>query len=98
MLEYDRIDVSEGLDTNKTHGLHECTICHYWYNLRINFRFQPKVCDGHHDMTQKPMSFDDTAVVTVKGNDYRINFWFITKNEAMDRMKNDDLIERSGPL
>ena len=44
------------------------------------------------------MSFDDTAVVTVKGNDYRINFWFTTKNEAMDGMKNDDLIERSGPL
>ena len=45
MLDYDRIDASEGIDTNKTDGLHECIICHYWYFLRITFRFQPKKCN-----------------------------------------------------
>ena len=29
MLEYDRIDVSEGIDTNKTDGSRECIILHY---------------------------------------------------------------------
>ena len=29
MLEYDRIDISEGIDTNKTRASKECTICHY---------------------------------------------------------------------
>ena len=29
MLEYDRIDISEGLDINKTNALKECDICHY---------------------------------------------------------------------
>ena len=43
MLEYDRIDVSEGIDTNKTHGSRECIMWHYWYDLVINFTFQPKV-------------------------------------------------------
>ena len=31
MLEYDRIDVSEGTDVNKTNASRECDICHYWY-------------------------------------------------------------------
>ena len=35
MLEYDRIDVSEGIDTKKTSASKECKICHYWYTLKI---------------------------------------------------------------
>ena len=57
MLEYDRIDVSEGINTYKIEGSCECIICHYWYFLGINFRFQPNVCDFCYDMTQKSMSF-----------------------------------------
>ena len=29
MVEYDKIDVSEGIDVNKTNALRECDICHY---------------------------------------------------------------------
>ena len=29
ILEYDRIDASEGIDINKTNALKECDICHY---------------------------------------------------------------------
>ena len=29
MLEYDRIDISEGIDVNKTKASKECDICHY---------------------------------------------------------------------
>ena len=29
MLEYDRIDISEGIDTKKTSASKECNICHY---------------------------------------------------------------------
>ena len=28
---FDRIDVSEGIDLNKTSESNECDICHYWY-------------------------------------------------------------------
>ena len=31
MLEYERIDISEGIDVNKTNLSKECDICHYWY-------------------------------------------------------------------
>ena len=33
MLEYDRIDISEGIDTNKASASKECNICYYWYFL-----------------------------------------------------------------
>ena len=34
MLEYDRIDISEEIDVNKSnYKSKECDICHYWYFL-----------------------------------------------------------------
>ena len=33
MLEYDRRDISEGIDMNKTSSSKECDICYYWYFL-----------------------------------------------------------------
>ena len=36
MLYYDRIDVSEGIDGNKTSKLNKYDICHYWYFLNFN--------------------------------------------------------------
>ena len=39
MLYYDRIDVSEGIDVNRTSTSKECDICHYWYFLNYSFKF-----------------------------------------------------------
>ena len=33
MLKYYRIDISEGIDVNKTDRSEECKFCHYWYFL-----------------------------------------------------------------
>ena len=41
MLHYDRIDVYEGIDINKTSASKDCDICHYWYFLNKGFKFQP---------------------------------------------------------
>ena len=40
MLEYDKIDISEGIDVNKTSNSRECSFCHYYYFLDINFNYQ----------------------------------------------------------
>ena len=37
MLEYDRIDISEGTDVNNTNKSKEYMLCHYWYFLNKNF-------------------------------------------------------------
>ena len=50
MLYYDRIEVSEGIDINKTSASKECDICHYWYFLdKKGLRF--KCMSAMHDMT-----------------------------------------------
>ena len=36
-FEYDRIDVSEEIDIDKTNESKECDICHYWYFFRQGF-------------------------------------------------------------
>ena len=46
MLQYDRIDVSEGIDINKTSESKECMLCHYWYFKDVSYKFQPYVCNG----------------------------------------------------
>ena len=55
MLEYDRIDISEGIDVNKTNASKECDICHYCYFKDIGFKYKPYLCNGCHDLTQKAM-------------------------------------------
>ena len=47
---------------------------------------------------QKAINFDDIAVVFVKRSDYRIHFWYISKNNAINIMKNYGLNEKSGLL
>ena len=46
MLEYDKIDISEGIDINKTSTSKECGICQYWYFLNKNFSNDPYLCNG----------------------------------------------------
>ena len=52
MLEYDRIDISEGIDVNKTNASKEY-ICNYWYFKDIGFKYEPYLCNGCHDLMQK---------------------------------------------
>ena len=39
MLEYNRVNISEGIDVNKTSASKECDICHYWYFKDIGYIF-----------------------------------------------------------
>ena len=96
MLEYDRIDISEGIDVNKTSASKECDICHYWYFKDIGFKYEPYLCNGCHDLTQKAMSFNDVAIIYVKGSAYRIHFWYMSKDDAISIMSNSNLIDKKG--
>ena len=49
MLYFDRIDVSEGIDVNKTSASKECDIFHYRYFLTYSFKFQQNNCNRCHD-------------------------------------------------
>ena len=71
MLQYERIDISEGIDFNKTNKSVECMICHYWYFKDIGFKYQPYVCNGCHDFSMIVQKLDDLLILKVKGVDYR---------------------------
>ena len=98
MLQYDRIDISEGIDINKTNASKECKICHYWYFKDISFKCEPHLCSGFHGLVQKAVSFDNIAIVYVKGSTYRIQFWYMRKDDAINIMNNSNLIDKMGVL
>ena len=80
--------------TLKTNGSRECIIFNYWYFFVTNFRFNSEVCNGCHHLNQKSMCFNDVAIVSVKGNDYRIDFRYLSNYEAINLLQNADLIEK----
>ena len=83
-IEYERIDISEGIDVNKRNLSKECDICHYWYFKDIGFKYQPYL--GCHDLMQKAMGFNNIAIVYTKGSAYRIQFWYMSKDDAINIM------------
>ena len=39
MLQYEKINVSEGIDVNKTSASKECELCHYSFFKDVGFKF-----------------------------------------------------------
>ena len=88
MLHFDRIDVSDGIDVNKTRASNKCDICHYWYFLNYSFKFQPNVCNRCHDLLMMSMNPSDIAILNIKVSDYHYIISLISKNEAINSMEN----------
>ena len=98
MIEYKIIDISEGIDVNKTNLSKECDICHYWYFKDIGFKFEPYLCNGCHDLMQKVMSFNNITIVYVKGSAYRIHFSYMSEDDAINIMNGSNLVRKRGVL
>ena len=54
--------------------------------------------NGCHDLMRKAMSFNDVAIVYVKGSAYRIHFCSCTKSDAISIMNSSDLVDKKGVL
>ena len=74
MLGYDRIDISEVIEINKTNASKECDICNFWSFLDKGFKHEPYLCNDCQDLMQNAMNSNDVAIFSVKGSDYRIHF------------------------
>ena len=64
-----------------TNASKECKSCHYWY-LKILVLNMTISCNECHGLMQKAISFNDIAIVYVKGSAYRIHCWYISKDDA----------------
>ena len=98
MLENGRIDISEGINVNKTNLSKECDIGQYWYFKDIGFKYEVYLCNGCHNLIQKAISFNNVAIVYVKGNAYRIHFWYMSKDDAINIMNGSILFDKRGVL
>ena len=98
ILEYDRIDISEGIDVNMTNKYKECTLCHYWYFFNKSFKHGPYLCNDSYDISQKSTYFKNIAIVHIKKSASRIYFLCISKHEAKKLMNNSNLIDKKGIL
>ena len=95
MLHYEKIDVSEGIDTNKTRLSKECMLCHYWYFRDVGFKFQPHVCNKCHDVLMTAAELKNIAILNVKGVDFTCILLGISRDEAVNRL-NRPVLEEKG--
>ena len=82
MIQYERINISEGIDFDKTNKSLECMICRYWY-----FKDQLYVCNGCHDLSMIVQNLNDF----VKNIDYRCYIVDINKKDAISLLNNSVL-------
>ena len=93
MSYYDRIEVSEAIDDNKTSASKERDICHDWSFLNYSFKCQPNVYNRCHELVMMSVNLSDTAVWNIKGSDYCCIIILVSKYEAIILLRNADLTE-----
>ena len=59
--------------------------------LKYYFRFEPKICDGCHNLMQNAISFNNVAIASVNGYNYRLHLRYMNKDEAVYITTNSDL-------
>ena len=97
-LEYDRIDISEGIYTNKTKASKECDICHYCYFKGFGFKYELNLCNGSRDLMKKAISLNCVAIVYIKKNVSRIHLWYMSNNNATNIMNFYNLVNKKTVL
>ena len=94
MLRYQKIDVSEGIDVNKTSGSKECELYHYWFFKDIGMKFQEHVCNKCHYLLMIAYSLKDIAILNAKGATFRFILMGISKKEGLKRLNNSVTYDR----
>ena len=94
MLKYDKIDITEGIDLNKTNKSKECMFCHYWYYLNKNFTYGPFTCNGCYNIVQRFLKI--LPLFTLKKTAYRVYFKDISKHKAKKLMNKFHLVGKTG--
>ena len=94
MMQYNKINVSEGIDVNKTSASKECELCHYWFFKDIGFKFEEHVCNKCHDLLTMTNSLKDIEILSANGATFRCILMGISKNEALKRLNNSVTYDR----
>ena len=79
MLQYQKIDASEGIDVNKTSASKECELCHYWFLKML-------------DLNLKSMFI--MSILSAKGATFRCLLMGTSKNEVIKKLNNSVTYDR----
>ena len=88
MLQYERTDVSEGIDLNKSDKSKASMICHYWYFKDIGYKYEPHVCNGCHDLSMVVYDLNDFMILNIKAIDYKCYVFNMSKNDVVNLLNN----------
>ena len=80
MLQYEKIDVSEGIDVNKTSAPKECELCHYWFFKDVGFKFEEHVCNRCHELLKIADSLRNIAILSAEEATFRCLLWGISRD------------------
>ena len=94
MLQFEKLDVSEGIDVNKTSASNECELCHYWFFKDVGFIFEEHVFNKSHDLLTVAYSLKNIAILRAKGATFRCLLMGISKNEALKNLNNSVTYDR----
>ena len=97
MLQYESIDISEGIDHNKLDKSKECMICHYWYFKDIGYKYETHVCNQCHNLLMVVYNLNDFMILNVKGIDYRCYVLNMSKNDVITLL-NNSVLDNKGVL
>ena len=89
-----KIDVSEGINVNKTSASKECELFHYWFFKDIGFKFEEHVCNKCHDLLTMAHSLKDIAILSAKGVTFKCISKGISKNESLKRLNTSVTYDR----
>ena len=94
MLQYQKIDISERIDVNKTTASKECELCDYWIFKHVGFKYEKHVCNRCHDLLKMAYSLKYIAILSIKGATFRYLLMGISKNEVLKKLNNSVTYDR----
>ena len=94
MIQYERIDISEGIDFDKTSKSVECMICHYWCFKDVGIKYQPYVCNGCHDFNMILQNLSNFMILNIKNVDYRCYVVGMDKKDPISLLNNSVLNDK----
>ena len=94
MLQYEKIDVSQGIDVYKTSASKECALCDHWFFKDVGFKFEEHICNGCQDLLTMAHSLKNIAILNAKGATFRCLLMGTSKNEALKKLNNSVTYDR----
>ena len=90
MLQYQKLMYQKKLTLIK--HVHQKNV---WYFKDVGFKLEPRVCAKCHDVLMTAYELKSIAISNVKGVNFRCILWGISKDEAVHRLNNSVLEDKS---